>query len=103
MNLPDGPDDLTVDWLTEALRGAGIPTRARVVACRATALDLEKGATSRIARLHLTYDDAAAGPPTCVAKFAHPHPGARALISGLGFYEREVKLYTRLAPRSRVR
>jgi hypothetical protein len=104
VNLPTGPEGLTVEWLTAALRAGGALTEARVAAQTTTRLGPEKGMTGQIARVQLTYDRAAAAaPPALIAKFAHPDAQVRAMHNAMGFYEREVNFYAHLAAGSRLR
>jgi hypothetical protein len=101
--LPAGPEELTPQFLTEALRDAGV---------------LQKGSTVRsftwervgegvgfigiVARLALAYDGLAGGPPSLVAKFPAREEGSRAIGNLYGLYEREVRFYRDIAPQCDV-
>jgi hypothetical protein len=101
---PVHPDDLTAEWLTDALASTGALTHGRVTSCNIQQLVSDKGMTGPIARVHLVYDrDTLDAPRSLVAKFSAPDSEFRAIIHGMGFYEREVRFYEQLAGRSRIR
>ena len=103
MEIPVAPDGLTAEWLTDALRTSGALTHARVTALETQLLGHVKGTTGQLATLRLTYDrDEVHAPRSLIAKFSAPDPQARALIHGMGFYEREVRFYQQLAGQSRL-
>jgi hypothetical protein len=104
MKLPLYLGDLTAEWLTEALLSTGVLAAARVTAYEAQPLIGVKGMTGQLVRLRLAYDrDEPAAPRTLVAKFSAPDPDDRALIDGMGFYEREVRFYGELAAQTPIR
>ena len=86
-------DDLTADWLTAAVGGAG----------SVRSFDTERvgpGQMSQSHRIELTYDgDAAGGPESVVVKVAATDSTSRATGVGLGAYAREVTFYRDLAGR----
>jgi hypothetical protein len=85
------PDDLTSDWLTDAL-GAGT----------VEAFSTERigtGQMSECYRVALTYADGQTGPASVVLKVAATDPASRQTGLALGLYEREVRFYTDIAPR----
>jgi len=101
MQIPLHPADIRADWLTDTLRSAGTLAAARVSAIEIQLLGGDKGTTGQLARLRISYEgDAAAAPSSLIAKFSATDPQARALIHGMGFYEREVRFYKQLAHRS---
>jgi hypothetical protein len=104
VKIPVQPDGVTVEWLTDTLRATGVLSHARVTALETQLLGSEKGVTGQLARLGLTYDrDEVAAPRSLIAKFSAADPQARALIHGMGFYEREVRFYEQLAGQSLLR
>ncbi len=94
--IPATPDDLTKQWLTGALHAGGRLAPGATVA----RFDFERvgegvGFVGHIVRLRMRYDgDAAGAPPTLIAKFPSPDPGAREIANLYGMYEREVRFYT---------
>jgi hypothetical protein len=104
MKSPVDPDGLTAEWLTDTLRATGALARARITSTDIDLLGKEKGLASQIARIHLGYDtEEPAAPHSLVAKFSSPDSDSRAIIHSMGFYEREVCFYERLAGQSPLR
>jgi hypothetical protein len=100
--IAETPEQLTPDWLTEALRSAGVlDQRARVVSVEAGLIGT--GQMSDSARLSLQYEGTADAPPTIVAKLPSTDPTSRATALSLGSYENEVRFYQQVAPRVRIR
>jgi hypothetical protein len=91
--IPETPDLVTDDWLTQALRQDGAIAKARVTG-HTTALVEQQGQAAVVARFGLTYDtDEPVAPRSLVGKFATPYEPIRALAQALGFYTREVEFY----------
>jgi Ecdysteroid kinase-like family len=104
MKIPFHPDDITAEWLTDALRTSGTLMHARVMALETQLLEHEKGLTGQLVRLSLGYDaDETDAPRALIAKFSAPDPQARAMPHAMGFYEREVRFYQQLADQSPLR
>ena len=105
--LPPMPEGLTPAWLTQALTGAGLlPDGARVASVRQAQVGEGAGMMSELARLHLTYAGGDAGgaearlPATLVAKFPSRNANNREVAMAYRLYEREVRYFAELAPRS---
>ncbi len=100
--LPPMPDGLTPDWLTDALRTAGLlRDGTRIVAVQQTQVGEGAGMMSELARLHLTYAGGGAGlPATLVAKFPSRNENNREVAMAYRLYERETRYFAELAPRS---
>jgi hypothetical protein len=61
-------------------------------------VDPHDGVTGVLVRLDLCYDIAEpTAPTTLVAKFSRPEPEFRAMVHSMGFFERELALYTEFA------
>ena len=104
MRIPAGPDDLTTDWLTSALREGGTIDKAAVASFKAGPLAERKGFFGQIARLSLDYDPAEAGSPqSLIAKFSSATPKMRKRTNTIAAYEREVRFYQRLARQTSMR
>ena len=102
MQAPASPHELTADWLASVLDGQGLEP-ASIQAFSAELLGGEQGITGQLARLRLRYQDDRPGlPTTLIAKFSAAEPGARAVISALGHYEREIQFYELLSSRTPV-
>jgi hypothetical protein len=104
VQIPMRPSDITPEWLTDTLRTPDTLVAPRITDIQIELLGGTKGTTGPIARLHLTDEsDASTAPRSLIAKFSATEPHARALIHGMGFYEREVRFYEHLASRSPLR
>jgi len=98
MKIPDSVQDVTITWLTEALRTKGLITQASVATFDTKIIDDTQGATGQLARLSLTYDaQETNAPSSLVAKFSSTNPAQREQLRVNKFYEREVRFYEQLA------
>jgi Ser/Thr protein kinase RdoA (MazF antagonist) len=103
MTFPIQPDELSPQWVTDALRAAGVLEDGNVVAMDGHVLGADKGLTGVLERLTLTYDvQPPDGPASLVAKFSDPNPEGRAIPHSMGFYRRELGFYQQLAGRTPV-
>ena len=93
MIVPKGLQDLTPQWLTQALRETGTIDRASVVSVEAHELAGHAGITGQLARLHLAYDLQEEGAPrTLIAKLP------LVASTGIAWPGREVRFYREIAP-----
>ena len=98
MKIPICPEDLTVTWLTEALRMRGTLERGQVASCTTEVLGGTRGALGQVARLSLSYDLVQENAPrSLIAKFGPPDPELRISLNQSGLYEREIRFYQELA------
>ena len=95
MLIPDGPQALTSEWLTQALREAGTIKNAAVSSFQTQAIGEEgEGITGQLARVTLVYDHMESGAPkTLIAKFHAADPSARNVVNSLGMYKGEYQFY----------
>ena len=94
--LVSGPEEVTAEWLTAALRGSGALTTAEVVGF--TAEPIGTGQVGHNVRFTLSYDrDEPAAPRTVVAKFPSPDETSRATGVAIGTYDKEARFYDQLA------
>ena len=98
MNIPNGFDEVTPQWLTEALDAGGhLPPGARVTSVEGERIGEGVGFVGEIRRLSLAYDgEAGSAPRTVIAKLPSAQEGARAIANLYGLYEREVRFYSEL-------
>ena len=99
--LPNRPDLLTADWLTERLDAAGALTAGKV-----TDFSWQPIGTGQIgdsARIQLVYDREGAGPATVVGKFPAANQASRQTGAALRLYAKEVAFYKEIAPRLAAR
>lgn len=99
--IADTPGALTPEWLTAALAAAGLLDGATVTA--ADPRPLGTGQMCDSVRVALSYDRAAGGPATLVAKLPAADETSRATAVMLRNYEKEVRFYRELAAGLAVR
>jgi len=100
--IVDAVDEVTPEWLTDALRHAGVLDGGRVTAVASELMSV--GQLGLVARLTLTYDGAGPdAPPTVMAKLPSIDAGSRAAGTTLGIYEAEVRFYQQIAPTVDIR
>jgi len=91
--IPETPDSVTDEWLTQALRQDGAIANAQVTGHTTTLVE-DQGAASVVARFDLTYDTDEPGAPGSLAgKFAPSNELHRALILAAGVSAQEVEFY----------
>lgn len=98
---PAQPEQLTNQWLTNALTDAGALTPGRSVTdFSVTNVGAGIGLLGLVVRANLTYDegDPAPGPDSIVIKFATPVEANRAVAMNTRMYEREVTFFNTVAP-----
>ena len=98
--IADAPDRLTPEWLTAALRGAGV-IDGTVVDTSITPVGTGQMCDS--VRIALTYDSDTGALSTLVAKLPAADETSRATAVALRNYEKEVRFYQELAPALDVR
>ena len=102
--IPAGPEALTAEWITAALRSGGAISDARVATLEVEPIGEGAAFAGEPVRLRLAYDRPEQGAPaTLVAKFPAEDPAMRRALSGLRWYEREIRFYEQLAGDSPIR
>lgn len=102
--IPERVEDLTPEWLTEALRERGFLSGARVRGVRAELLGGGDGFLGVLARLFLEFDGAQSEvPDTLIAKLPTAVAENRGTAELLGAYEREIHFYEEFASRASLR
>ena len=106
--IPSGPEVLTCEWLTGALRETEAVARATVAAFVTEPVGEEWGFTGKLARVSLEYDVQEEGAPaSLVAKF--PNPSAKSRLDADRLrqryrrFEREVLFYRHLGRSAAIR
>ncbi len=94
--------DVTPDWLTAALRAAGVLAPGTQVAAF-DAAPIGTGQMADTTRFSLTLDPPGAGPSTVVGKFASADEQSRGTGLALRAYEIEVRFYREVAARVAAR
>ena len=107
--VPAGPDAVTAEWLTAALRASGSLDGVTIASFAWEQIAVGEGFAGQLARIAIVYEDDAGdggggrsggavdAPATLIGKFASPHDETRALLDLAGGYEREVRFYSELA------
>ena len=104
LTIPQGPADLTPEWLTAALREGGVLARSSVVGFESEILGQGEGFVGTIVRLRLKLDRPETGAPeTLIGKFPISLAQNRKLGEMGGAYEREILFYRELADRVPLR
>jgi len=102
MEIPTGPEALTPEWLTQALRDKGAIQNASVASFEAKPMG--QGGLGQIVRLSLSYDRPESGAPrTIIGKFSSAVPAQREQLRAWRVYEREVRFYEHIAQRIPLR
>ena len=96
LDLARRPEAVDADWLTTALRQAGVLGEARVSAVKSR--EVGAGMIGDSYRFELTYDGPAPGAPaSVVGKFPAIDPVSKQTGVGMGLYAREVAFYREMA------
>jgi Ecdysteroid kinase-like family len=102
MEIPNGPEAMTPEWLTQALQQNETITRARVLSFQTTTIGADgAGVSGEMVRVNLTYDlDEPSAPRSLIAKFHAQAEPIRTAVNSLGFYENEFQFYKHAAGRT---
>lgn len=101
MEIPSGPQALTAEWLTTALRQSGAITQTKVTSFATEPLG-DGGITGQLARLGLNYNGHEEdSPQSLIAKFPATDEAVRNTFRG--HYIREVRFYQELDPKVTLR
>lgn len=95
--IPSRVDDITVDWLNDALAASSPGTFGEIESLGIAHFGEGVGILGELARLSLTYAPGATGPATIVAKCAAAAEENHFLAVAMGFYRREVAFYQEIA------
>jgi hypothetical protein len=96
MEILSGPQAVTTEWLTDALRERGTIRQARIDSVDIESLGDDQGITGQLARLILSYDrHEENAPQSLIAKFPATDAAARRIFQD--HYRRELGFYEELA------
>ena len=97
LDIPERYEDVTAEWLTQALRSGGVLGDQAVSGFRIEPLGADRSRTSSLARITLEYDGHPEGlPDSLFAKFVSRIPGNRKLVAEFGIFRTEIELYENL-------
>ena len=98
MSIPSGPQELTPEWLTNALRSGGAIKNAAVSSFDVKVIGEGAGFLGQLAHVRLHYDRPEEGaPPSLIAKLPAAAQENKELAQFFRFYEREVRFYDEIA------
>jgi hypothetical protein len=97
LNIPERYEDVTAEWLTEALRSGGVIGDQTVSTFEVHPLGADVSRASSLAKITVEYDGLADGlPDSMFVKFVSRIPGNREFFTVLGHFRREIELYKNL-------
>lgn len=104
IKIPAGPQELTAEWMTEALRSFGVIKDATVTAIKPTVIGEGSGFIGQLAQVALTYDKHEPGAPaSLIAKFPGASETGRYIGNLFDFYHREIRFYDEIAEEVELR
>jgi hypothetical protein len=104
VKLPAGPQEVTEDWLTGALRDGGLISSSSISGIDREIIGEGVGVLGQLARFNLSYDSPEVGvPQSLIGKFPAAVQDNRDLANLFRFYEREVRFYERIADEVELR
>ena len=102
--IPARSKDITSDWLNDALHASRFLRNISIKSITHEPWGVGEGFVSDMARLTVSYDQEAPHlPKTMIAKLPTPYESARAVGMLFNIYEREIRFYTEVAPKSPIR
>ena len=94
LDIPERHEDVTAEWLTQALRSGGVISQQVVSSFEVEPLGAERSQLSSLARITVEFNEGAESLPDSIfAKFVSRIPGNRELIADLGVFQREIDMY----------
>ena len=104
LKIPAGPQEITPQWLTHALRQSGTITDATVRSFESKTIGEGAGFMGQLAQVALLYEGSEAGVPrSLIAKFPSDIPENRDIGNLFRFYEREARFYQEIADEVELR
>ncbi|HJP40253.1 MAG TPA: oxidoreductase family protein [Dehalococcoidia bacterium] len=98
VSIPWALDEVTSEWLNQALEAGGKCPGAKVASLEQAAIGEGAGFMGSLAILNVTYQEGATGPATMVAKLPTPLQEIRDVVKPFRVFEREVRFYNEAAP-----
>jgi len=105
MRVPQAVEEITSEWVVEALRAGGAANLPAVTAVRTRVVGAERGFLSLIVRVEIDYASAPAGgaPASFVVKLEPVAGNFRDAERRCGAFDREIRFYREVAGRVPVR
>ncbi len=101
--LPSSIEDVTPEWMTEAVRSAGHLDDATITKVKTEQIGAGIGVASSLYRAHLDYEPPGAGPDRVIVKLPALDEAAHFTSTILRMYEREVRFFEEIAPTCPIR
>ncbi|MEM7091671.1 MAG: phosphotransferase [Actinomycetota bacterium] len=103
VGLPASIEEVDAAWLTQVLHTSGaIDAGTSVATAAIDPFQVGVGLLGQLARATLTYEGGD-GPASVILKYPIDVPHQRGMADAMNVYEREVRFYTELGPRSDLR
>ena len=97
MDIPERYEDVTAEWLTQALRAGGVLDGRAVSGFQVEPLGADRSRTSSLARIAVEYDGNPDGlADSLFAKFVSRIPGNREFVAQSDLFRREIALHESL-------
>ena len=97
LGIPERYEDVTNEWLTQALRAGGVLGKQTVIGFSVEPISATRSRLSSLASISVSYDEPSSDlPDTLFAKFVSRIPANRALAADRGVFQSEIALYKRL-------
>ena len=97
LDIPERYEDVTAEWLTQALRAGGVLGEQTVTSFEVKPLSAVKSRNSSLASIAVQYDGNSEGlPDSMFAKFVSRIPGNREFAAQRDVFRREIALYENL-------
>ena len=94
LDIPERYEDVTAEWLTQALRSGDILGNQEVSSFQIEPISAAKSRNSSLARIFVEYDGQHEGlPESMFAKFVSLIPGNREIAAQSGLFRTEIALY----------
>lgn len=95
--IPERYEDVTAEWLTQALRAGGVLNGQTVTSFKVDPIDAARSRLSNLARIRVEYDEYVEGAPsTLFAKFVSRIPANRERAYHRDLFKTEIALYQNL-------
>lgn len=97
LGIPERYEDVTNEWLTQALRAGGVLGKQTVIGFSVEPISATRSRLSSLASISVSYDEPSSDlPDTLFAKFVSRIPANRALAADRGVFQSEIALYKHL-------
>ena len=97
LGIPERYEDVTAEWLTQALRAGGVLGKQTVIGFTLEPISAARSRLSSLAIISVSYDEPSSDlPDTLFAKFVSRIPANRARAADRNVFQSEIDLYKNL-------